>query len=47
MLCVLQIYFGQNLVWNDSLTEEKGRIIKVGDSVDVLKKVSSANEAAA
>ncbi|KAB1221498.1 Mitochondrial amidoxime reducing component 2 [Morella rubra] len=41
------IYFGQNLVWNDSLTEEKGRIIKVGDPVDVLKKVSSANEAAA
>lgn len=44
---VLQVYFGQNLVWKDSLTEGKGKIIKVGDPIYVLRKVSSANEAVA
>ncbi|XP_050257086.1 uncharacterized protein LOC126702432 isoform X2 [Quercus robur] len=42
-----KIYFGQNLVWKDSLTEGKGKIIKVGDPIYVLRKVSSADEAAA
>lgn len=44
---VLQIYFGQNLVWKDSLTAGKGNVVKVGDPVFVLGKVSSAAEAAA
>lgn len=44
---VLQIYFGQNLVWKDSLTAGKGNVVKVGDPVFVLRKVSSAAEAAA
>ncbi|KAF5472228.1 hypothetical protein F2P56_008966 [Juglans regia] len=44
-----KVYFGQNLVWKDSQTvaEGKGKVIEVGDPVYVLKKVSSANEAAA
>lgn len=44
---LLQIYFGQNLVWKDNLAGGKGKIINVGDPVFVLKKVSSAAEAAA
>jgi hypothetical protein len=44
---VLQVYFGQNLVWKDSLTEGKGKILKVGDPIYIQRKVSSANEAAA
>lgn len=43
-----QIYFGQNLVCKDSLTGGvKGNVVKVGDLVNVLKMVSSADEAAA
>ncbi|XP_044495191.1 mitochondrial amidoxime reducing component 2 isoform X2 [Mangifera indica] len=42
-----KIYFGQNLVWKDSLTAGKGNVVKVGDPVFVLRKVSSAAEAAA
>lgn len=42
-----KIYFGNNLVWKDFHTEGKGYIIKVGDPVYVLRKVSSADEAAA
>ncbi|KAE7996414.1 hypothetical protein FH972_001141 [Carpinus fangiana] len=42
-----KVYFGQNLVWKDSLTEGKGKFLKVGDPIDILRKVSSANEAAA
>ncbi|XP_041027364.1 mitochondrial amidoxime reducing component 2-like [Juglans microcarpa x Juglans regia] len=44
-----KVYFGQNLIWKDSLTvaEGKGKVLEVGDPVYVLKKVSSANEAAA
>ncbi|KAF8408569.1 hypothetical protein HHK36_004632 [Tetracentron sinense] len=42
-----KVYFGQNLICKDSLTEAKGKVIKVGDSVYVLKKVSSSADAAA
>lgn len=42
-----KVYFGQNLVWKDYFTEGKGKILKVGDPVSILRKVSSANEAAA
>ncbi|KAJ6414889.1 hypothetical protein OIU84_003830 [Salix udensis] len=42
-----KIYFGQNLVWKENPSEEHGKLVKVGDPVSVLKKVSSAAEAAA
>lgn len=42
-----KVYFGQNLVCKDSLTEQKGKVIQVGDPVYVFKKVSSSAEAAA
>ncbi|KAK3189059.1 hypothetical protein Dsin_028620 [Dipteronia sinensis] len=42
-----KVYFGQNLVCKDNLTEGKGNIFKVGDPVFVLRKISSAAEAAA
>ncbi|KAI4332081.1 hypothetical protein L6164_017019 [Bauhinia variegata] len=42
-----KIYFGQNLVWKDYSVGGNGNFIKVGDSVFVLHKVSSAAEAAA
>ncbi|KAI3474328.1 hypothetical protein Pfo_029151 [Paulownia fortunei] len=42
-----KVYFGQNLVCTDSLSEGRGKSIKVGDSVFVLKMVSSAADAAA
>ncbi|GFP84177.1 mitochondrial amidoxime reducing component 2 [Phtheirospermum japonicum] len=43
-----KVYFGQNMVCNDSLSEEgKGKSIKVGDPVFVLNMVSSAADAAA
>ncbi|XP_021901683.1 mitochondrial amidoxime-reducing component 1-like isoform X2 [Carica papaya] len=42
-----KIYFGQNMVWKNTHTEGKGKIIKVGDPIFVLRKVSSAAEAAA
>ncbi|XP_042478848.1 mitochondrial amidoxime reducing component 2 isoform X2 [Macadamia integrifolia] len=42
-----KVYFGQNLVCKESLTQGKSKVIKVGDPVYVLKKVSSAAEAAA
>ncbi|XP_059437115.1 uncharacterized protein LOC132170235 [Corylus avellana] len=42
-----KVYFGQNLVWKDSRTQGKGEFLKVGDPIYILKKVSSANEAAA
>lgn len=43
-----KVYFGQNLVCKESLSSSgKGKIIKVGDPVYVLKKVSSCSEAAA
>ncbi|PKI70933.1 hypothetical protein CRG98_008666 [Punica granatum] len=41
-----QTYFGQNLVLKESLAGVKGKIIKVGDPVNVLKMVSSPAEAA-
>ncbi|VVA18151.1 PREDICTED: mitochondrial [Prunus dulcis] len=42
-----KVYFGQNLIFKGSLTGKKGNVVKVGDLVYVLKKVSSADEAAA
>ncbi|KAK7303851.1 hypothetical protein RJT34_14768 [Clitoria ternatea] len=44
-----KVYFGQNLVWNwmDSSAEGSGKAIEVGDHVYVIRKVSSAAEAAA
>ncbi|XP_022926909.1 mitochondrial amidoxime-reducing component 1 [Cucurbita moschata] len=42
-----QIFFGQNLVWKNLATEGKGKIIKVGDKVNILGKVSSVAEAVA
>lgn len=42
-----QVYFGQNLVFKGSLTGKKGNVLKVGDLVYVLKKVSCTDEAAA
>ncbi|XP_029128855.1 mitochondrial amidoxime-reducing component 1 isoform X2 [Cajanus cajan] len=44
-----KVYFGQNMVWNrmESSVKGSGNIIKVGDPVYVLGKVSSAAEAAA
>ncbi|KAJ4975248.1 hypothetical protein NE237_000354 [Protea cynaroides] len=42
-----KVYFGQNLVCKESLTQGKSKVIKVGDPVYALKKVSSAADAAA
>ncbi|XP_077220937.1 molybdenum cofactor sulfurase family protein isoform X2 [Tasmannia lanceolata] len=43
-----KVYFGMNLVCKESLsTWGKGKVIKVGDPVYVLKKVSSPGDAAA
>ncbi|XP_037492167.1 mitochondrial amidoxime reducing component 2 isoform X2 [Jatropha curcas] len=41
-----KIYFGQNMVWKAS-DGGKGNILNVGDPVFIIKKVSSAAEAAA
>lgn len=43
MIC--QIFFGQNLVWKNLAIEGKGKIIKVGDKVKIVGKVSSVAEA--
>ncbi|KAK9093606.1 hypothetical protein Syun_028517 [Stephania yunnanensis] len=42
-----KVYFGQNLVCKDSLTGGKGKVIRVGDPVFVVKQVHSPAEAAA
>ncbi|XP_022146718.1 mitochondrial amidoxime reducing component 2 [Momordica charantia] len=42
-----QVFFGQNLVWKNLAADGKGKVIKVGDKVDILGKVSSAAEAVA
>ncbi|KAF9620717.1 hypothetical protein IFM89_014017 [Coptis chinensis] len=42
-----KVYFGQNLVCKESLTDGKGKVIKVGDPIYVLKKVSTRVDAAA
>lgn len=42
-----KIYFGQNMVWKDRVADGKGKMMKVGDPVYVLKNVSTAAEAAA
>lgn len=46
---LLQVYFGQNLVWNwmDSSIKGSGKTINVGDPVYILGNVSSTEEAAA
>lgn len=44
---ILQVYFGQNMVCSDALSRGKGKIIKVGDPVYVLKVVPSSAEAPA
>lgn len=41
------VYFGQNLVCKDTFARGKGKIVKVGDPLFVLKMVSSAAEAPA
>ncbi|XP_050234563.1 uncharacterized protein LOC126682840 [Mercurialis annua] len=41
-----EVYFGQYLVWKDNCNGVKGKMIKVGDPVFVLSKLSSADEAA-
>jgi hypothetical protein len=48
-MLVLQVYFGQNIVWNwkDSSAKGDGKVLKLGDPVYVIKKVSSSAEAAA
>lgn len=44
-----KVYFGQNIVWNwkDSSAKGDGKVLKLGDPVYVIKKVSSSAEAAA
>ncbi|XVF47974.1 hypothetical protein PTKIN_Ptkin03bG0152900 [Pterospermum kingtungense] len=42
-----KIYFGQNMVCKENLSEGKTKLVKVGDPIFVLHKVSSAAEAAA
>ncbi|XP_009617280.1 uncharacterized protein [Nicotiana tomentosiformis] len=42
-----KVYFGQNMVCSDALSRGKGKIIKVGDPVYVLKVVPSSAEAPA
>ncbi|KAJ8760738.1 hypothetical protein K2173_017848 [Erythroxylum novogranatense] len=39
-----KVYFGQNLVWKDNSSVEKGKVVKAGDPVFVLKKYSSIAE---
>ncbi|KAJ8765899.1 hypothetical protein K2173_020415 [Erythroxylum novogranatense] len=39
-----KVYFGQNLVWKDNSSVEKGKVVKVGDPVFVLKQYSSVAE---
>jgi len=48
-ILVLQVYFGQNVVWNwnESSAKGDGKVLKLGDPVYVIKKVSSPAEAAA
>ncbi|KAE8700177.1 malate dehydrogenase [Hibiscus syriacus] len=42
-----KIYFGQNLVCKESVTAGKAKMVKVGDPIHVIEKVSTAAEAAA
>ncbi|KAG8365708.1 hypothetical protein BUALT_Bualt18G0134700 [Buddleja alternifolia] len=42
-----RVYFGQNMVCTDSLTQGKEKMVKVGDPISVLKMVSSPADAAA
>lgn len=43
----LQVYFGQNLVCKESITEGKRMSVKVGDPVYVHKLFASCADAAA
>jgi hypothetical protein len=45
-LNMMQIYFGQNMVWKDGFGDGIGKTIEIGDSVVVLRKLSSPAEAA-
>lgn len=42
-----KVYFGQNMVCNDALTQGKGKMVKVGDPVYIHKMLSSVADAAA
>lgn len=42
---MLQVYFGKHMICKDGI-EGSGKMIKVGDPISVLKKVSSVAEAA-
>lgn len=41
-----QVFFGHNMVCKDSMSQGKGKFVRVGDPVQVIQKLSSANEAA-
>lgn len=41
------VYFGQNMVCTDALTQGKGKMVKLGDPVYIHKMLSSAADAAA
>lgn len=43
---MMQIYFGQNMVWLDRFDDGIGKRIEIGDPVAVLRKLSSPAEAA-
>lgn len=46
MMMMMQIYFGQNMVWKDGFGDGIAKTIEIGDSVLVLGKLSSPTEAA-
>lgn len=47
VLMILQIFFGQNMVCKESLSGGKAKMVKVGDPIFVLQKVSTVAEAVA
>ncbi|KAL9269546.1 Mitochondrial amidoxime reducing component 2-like protein [Drosera capensis] len=42
-----QVYFGQNMVCKDSMDGGRGKVIRIGNPVYVIKRLSSSAEAAA
>ncbi|XP_062095884.1 uncharacterized protein LOC133801653 [Humulus lupulus] len=43
-----KVYFGQNMVWKNNAAEEgKAKVMKIGDPVYAIKKISNVAEAAA
>ena len=38
---ILQVYFGQNLVWKESSSAVKEKVVKIGDPIYVLERFSS------